>query len=46
MDSPPPQQGAFGPIRGLTGVYTLSIANLFTSQINIISPIKQPDFRH
>ena len=39
MNSPPPQQGASEPIRGLTGVHTLSIANLFPSQINIISPM-------
>ena len=42
-DSPPPQQGASDPISGLTGLCVyLFYPNLFPSQINIISPKKQP----
>ena len=42
-DSPPPQQGDSDPISGLTGLYVyLFYPNLFPSQINIISPKKQP----
>ena len=44
-DSSPPQQGASDPISGLTSLWVYHFyPHLFSSQINIISRKKQPDY--